>query len=393
MKKITIMYDFWKELGGLERVMAFQANKLLRENNVEMLFSYVSEKEKEKVAKELGLDKRAGISQIGKFNSEFMQLMLSMLFPSRINNKKTDLIISHSFMCSRMAYTKKKHDGTKYIVMMHHPPNFLYSRNIRWANNIPRFFAYILGLIFGALLKRADKIAVKNADVVIVNSEYTRKRAREIYGIDPVVIYPPISKVFKPMDKTNAERITKRFRISGKFVLMHGRMIRDKRPDWAIEAFSKIKNEDLNLLFSGTIEEEKRIRALVNNLGLKERVKIIGRVSEEELVALYSSAECFIMPAPKEDFGLTSVEAMACGCPVVAWNDNAGPNETVVNGITGILAKPYDLDEMAKSIEYIIKSGLKQKNKAKIINSVRRFSEKDAGIRMLLLVRGISRKP
>jgi glycosyltransferase involved in cell wall biosynthesis len=83
---------------------------------------------------------------------------------------------------------------------------------------------------------------------------------------------------------------------------------------------------------------------------------------------------------------------MACGCPVVAWNDNAGPNETVVNGITGILAKPYDLDEMAKSIEYIIKSGLKQKNKAKIINSVRRFSEKDAGIRMLLLVRGISRK-
>jgi len=374
MKKITIMYDFWKELGGLERVMVFQANKLLKEYNVEMLFSYVSEKEKGKIAKELGLDKMAEISQIGKINNEFVQLVLSTLFPSRINNKKTDLIISHSFMCSRMAYAKKKHDGTKYIVMMHHPPNFLYSRNIKWANNIPRFFAYLLGLIFGSLLKRADKSAVKNAAAVIVNSEYTRKRVRGIYGIDPVVVYPPISKVFKPMDKNNAERTIERFGISGKFVLMHGRMIRDKRPDWAIEAFSKIKSENLNLVISGTIEEEKRIRALVNNLGLKKRVKIIGRVSEEELVALYSSAECYIMPAPKEDFGLTSVEAMACGCPVVAWNDNAGPNETVVNGITGILAKPYEISSLAKSIEKCIN---KKWDKKKIVGSLRKFdSEK-----------------
>jgi glycosyltransferase involved in cell wall biosynthesis len=218
-----------------------------------------------------------------------------------------------------------------------------------------------------------DKAAVKNADIVLVNSEYTKKRIRKIYDISPIVIYPPVSNEFRPMNNNKARNILKKFNINKKFVLLHGRMIKDKRPDWAIRAFSKTK--DIDMVISGTIEEEKNIEKLISDLDLNERVKIIGRVSEKELIALYNLAECFIMSAPKEDFGLTSVEAMACGCPVVAWNDGAGPNETILDGITGKLVRPYDLNHFTDAIEQIIKKNMKKYNKKKIVKSVNRFKE------------------
>ncbi len=365
MKKIIISYDFLKEIGGLERVMFFQANHLIKDYQVGMLFGYVAKNHKE-VSESLGLNKNVNISQLGSGKNEVMKLASYLLFPKRITKIKTDLIISHSFMSSRLARIKKIIDGTPYIVMMHHPPQYLYNRSIKYVNNVPRLLAYLLGVFFGGFLRRLDIESVKAADIVLANSNYTAKRIRSIYDIFPKVIYPSVADQFKMIKDTGRKK--------KKYLLLHGRMIKDKRPDLAVMAFAEVakQKKDIELIISGTIEEENKIRELISKLKLESRVKILGKVSSEELVKLYNFAECFLMSAPKEDFGLTPIEAMACGCPVIAWKDGAGPEETIVEGVNGFLAEPYNIKSFSSKI---IKALDRKWDKKKVSRSVDRFRE------------------
>ncbi|OIO41345.1 hypothetical protein COX97_00795 [Candidatus Pacearchaeota archaeon CG_4_10_14_0_2_um_filter_05_32_18] len=374
-KKIILGYDFLKELGGLERVMFFQANSLYKLYDVELIFSYISDKTSGKITKELNLNKNIPVKQISKIKSEFLQYISSILFPKRLTKIKSDLIISHSFMYSIMAMKSKKINNTPYIVTLYHPPNFLYNTSLKWANNLPRKFAYLIGLVFGNYLRNLDKKAVKNADATIVISKYTAKRVKEIYGINPTIIYPVLAKNFKVIDKKEALKHLEKFNLGKPYVLLHGRMIKDKMPDMAIKAFHIAQKKlGIDLVISGTIEEEENIKRLIKNLGIEKRVHILSRVSNEELVSLYNMAKCFLMSAPKEDFGLTPIEAMACGCPVIAWKDDAGPEETIIDGKTGYLAKPYSIDDFANKIILCLKS---KQNKKEISKSVNKFSEEN----------------
>ena len=350
MKKLAMIYDFLKELGGLERVMFFQANKLKQYANVELLFSYISDEDKDRITNELELDSSIKPKQIGKINNETLQLALSFLFPSRLIKIKSDLIISHSFMASRMACQKKKLDGTPYIAMLYHPPNFLYSNVEGWANTNARFFAKFLGIFFKDRLKKIDKECVRGANIVIAISEYTAKRVKEIYGLNPVIVYPHISGFFKPMKKSEKEHFLKSNNIKNKFLLAHGRIIPDKNYKMLLDVIKEIKHIDL--VISGNIEENyrKELNEKIKELGLENRARILGRISKDDLLGYYNSAELFLMPAKKEDFGLTIVESIACGCPVIAWNDNAGPNE-IINSENGLLAKPYNLSDFLFKIK------------------------------------------
>lgn len=387
-KKVTLIYDFLKELGGLERVIFFQANSLKKRYDVEIAFSYVSDFHKKIICKEFGLKNSIPIKKIHEGNKEILNYMKSILFPSYIKNIKTSLIVSHSFMSSRLALIKKEKERVPYIVFLHHPPNFLYDRNKLWVNNLPRLIAYLTGLIFFPIFRDLDIKTIKKADKVIVNSDYTRRRIEKIYSVKAEVIYPPISKNLRPVALKKAKKIIEKFEIRKDFILMHGRMIRDKRPDLGIRAFYKL-NKEIDLIISGTIEEKEKIIKLIHDLKLEKSVKILGRVSEEELGALYSLAKCFIMPSPKEDFGLTVVEAMRCGCPVIAWKDNAGPQEIIKDNINGMLAEPYKIEKLSEKIEESLK---KRWNKQEISDSVKQFSEQQIEKKFIKIVEEVLKK-
>jgi glycosyltransferase involved in cell wall biosynthesis len=74
--------------------------------------------------------------------------------------------------------------------------------------------------------------------------------------------------------------------------------------------------------------------------GLKSAVTFLGRLSQDELLAEYRSAACVVCPAFDEDYGLTCLEAMACGKPVVACLDGGGYVELIENGVDGFLVEP-----------------------------------------------------
>ena len=386
-KKIILGYDFLKELGGLERVMFFQANSLHKLYDVELVFSYISNKTSDKILKELSLNKNIPVKQISKIKSEVLQYIISLLFPKRLTKIKSDLIISHSFMYSIMAMESKKINNIPYVVTLYHPPNFLYNTSLKWANNLPRKSAYFLGLVFGNYLRNLDKKAVKNADAVIAISKYTAKRVNEIYGVTPTIIYPILAKDFRIIKEREALKHLEKFNLKRPYILLHGRMIKDKRPDLAVKAFHIVQKKlEFDLVISGTIEEEENIKILIKKLGVGERVHILGRVSNDELVSLYNMAKCFLMSAQKEDFGLTPIEAMACGCPVIAWKDNAGPEETIIDGKTGYLAKPYSVNDFASKIILCLKS---KQNKKVISKSVSKFSEENINKEFLKVINSV----
>ena len=382
--KIALVYDFLKELGGLERVMFFQANKLQTKYTPELFFSYVDNKKTKEIVKELELERKIKINQILSGKIEIFLLLKSLLLKNSLKKVKADILISHSFLSSFLAFNKKLREETPFIVMLHHPPNFLYSTPKGWANNLPRKMAKIIGILFNDFLKKRDKKAIKNANAIIVNSKYTGKRVEKIYNRkDYVVIYPNVSNFFRRLSEKDILEYKKSMQIKKPLLFVHGRLIPDKKIEYALKIIEKIP--DCELIISGNSEKKylEKLKLIVKNKNLGRRVKILGKISSEELLNLYNTAATFIMCTPKEDFGITSIEAMACGCPVVAWGDEAGPSEIITDGVNGFLAKPYNFRDIVEKIE---KSLIKNWNKKKIVTSINDFKEKEIEKKLLKTV-------
>lgn len=387
MSSINILYDFLSELGGLERVIFFMGNKLSEKHRTRLLFSFVDEDFEKEVSKIYPLSNQIKIIEMQNrgFKNQSWKLFLSLINPKKLFEYSGDLIISNSFLCSLMCHKNKIKKHTPYIVYLQHPPNFLYpSQNMKnWANSFPRKCAVILKIVLGSYLKRKDRIAVRNADRIFVNSKNIYNKAKKIYGVEATIIYPPVSKSFGEISEEKAKAQTKRLNLKRKFILTHGRIIPDKKVDFIIHAIKKIP--EIDLIISGSIEEKykRKLLELIRLNGLSDRVKITGKISEEELIGLYNLAEVFVISAQKEDFGLTPVEAMACGTPVVFWKDGGGPCETVVDGVSGISAKPYEIKDLAEKIRFVLDSDFKKKNRKRIVKSVSKFSEKEIGEKIL----------
>ena len=340
MKRVAVVYDFLSELGGLERVMAV-LSRVIKQSVVDFVFLSVDKKAQKKFEQTYLVDPLPAILEVGPSigSSQFkigFSFLRGLFGHGPFASLSADLFFSNSFICSYLCYKLKRLKGIPYVVYMQHPPNFLYQRTLAWVNNLSRLVAYAAGFFFSPFLRALDKTAVQHADLVFVNSEYTSHRIQKIYGIRPPILYPPVSSLFKPMPQQQAKTILQHQGIKRKFVLLHGRIIPDKRPDLALRAFALTK--DVDLVVSGTIEQQTALLRLASELGIRERVIFLGRVSEQELVALYTLAECFIMSAPKEDFGLTPVEAMACGTPVVAFN-RGSVSEIVIDTKNGFVVE------------------------------------------------------
>jgi glycosyltransferase involved in cell wall biosynthesis len=162
----------------------------------------------------------------------------------------------------------------------------------------------------------------KMADKVIVNSKYL-KSVYNKFGINVYkVIYPPLDcEVFKPI----------RSKVSSDYTLTYF----GKETNFSL--LKKLADLGLKIkLFGGKmISIPKKLRNHPNLI-------LLGRVSNERLVKLYSNAQFTIYPFLDEPFGYIPVESMACGTPVLTFNLH-GPSESVIHGVTGWLA---DNDEV-----------------------------------------------
>ncbi|MFC7528807.1 glycosyltransferase family 4 protein [Actinoplanes sp. GCM10030250] len=139
-----------------------------------------------------------------------------------------------------------------------------------------------------------------------------------------------------------------------KLVLAAGRLVRSKRYDVLLEAFAKVVAErpDWNLRLYGNGQERDALRAQVLELGLHNHVRLMGAYSPIETE--WAKGSIAAVSADVEPFGMTLVEAMRAGLPVVSTDAPHGPAEILDNGVDGVLTPVGDPDAMAAALLRVI---------------------------------------
>jgi glycosyltransferase involved in cell wall biosynthesis len=134
-------------------------------------------------------------------------------------------------------------------------------------------------------------------------------------------------------------------------LLSVGRLAREKDLPFLAQAFHDARKVDprLHLALGGKGPDLKRVQAKVKQLGMQEHVTFLGFVPDEELAALYASADAFASASQFETQGMTAVEAMACGIPVAAVRAR-GLADYVADGRTGHLFEPGDVQGASEAI-------------------------------------------
>jgi len=186
-------------------------------------------------------------------------------------------------------------------------------------------------------LRLWDSRTAHGVDAFLANSEYVARRIRKTYGRDSKVVYPPV----------DVARFTMR---TGKedFYLAASRMVPYKRMPIIVEAFAAMPERQLVVIGDGP--ELERVKALARDAS---NVKILGYQSTEVLADYMARARAFVFAA-EEDFGITPVEAQACGTPVIAYGAG-GVLETVMSSAdskkrTGLFFRNQTADAVRNAI-------------------------------------------
>jgi len=202
---------------------------------------------------------------------------------------------------------------------------------------------------FSRLIRRFVDVA----DAIMVYSDSTRRDLIERLDVNETMIHvAPISadERFVPDLAGCARRIiSEKYGILGPYVLFVGAVEPRKNLDTLFESFAAIRNDIPHLLVVAGPRAwgYETARATQERLGLGDRVRFMDYVPDDVLPALYQSADLFVLPSHYEGFGIPLLEAMRCGCPVVAADNSSQPE---VVGDAGILVPATDVDALAESM-------------------------------------------
>ena len=195
----------------------------------------------------------------------------------------------------------------------------------------------------------------RRADHVIAVSQATGRDVVERLGVpvERVTVIPEaVDFWFAPPPRDVAlEQVRSRFGVSAPYVLYVGQFDPRKNMDGLVSAFARaaLRHTDLRLVIAGDLGKLASFlyEALDRGHAPRERVVLAGHVTEAELAALYAGAECLLHAALLEGFGLTPLESLAAGTPVVGYR--AGAVEEVV-GDAGVLVEPDRPDALADAL-------------------------------------------
>ncbi|MDP2943955.1 MAG: glycosyltransferase [bacterium] len=240
-----------------------------------------------------------------------------------------DLVISDTSSFAKGVITKP---DCLHICYCHTPTRYLWSDTHEYLNGLKynKWFKKIISLVLSRI-RLWDRAAADRVDLFIANSVTVQKRIKKYYRRDSVVIYPPV-ETEKFSIITLAEKAT-----SEKYFLAGCRLAPYKRLDLVIEVFKKLGHGYKLKIFGDGVDLKRLKKIAGENAAGKNNessnIEFLGRVTEEEKARLYRGAEAFINPQ-EEDFGITVVESMASGRPVIAYQ-KGGATETVIAGKTG----------------------------------------------------------
>lgn len=237
-----------------------------------------------------------------------------------------------------------------YFAAKRHKPNLLYCHTpVRVFYDSydtflqsQSFIAKPIIMIWIAIHRSISEYYMNHVERVVTNSRNTQSRIRKYLNREAKVIYPPVD-----IRRYNFEKY-------GDFWLSVNRLYPEKRIELQIDSFRQMHNENLFIVggFAKGDHSTKYVSKIIDSLPIS--VKLFGGISEGELIDLYAKCKGLIATAMDEDFGMTPIEAMASGKPVIC-TEEGGYVETVINGKTGIFVKP-EISEIVNAVNIISRS-------------------------------------
>lgn len=179
-------------------------------------------------------------------------------------------------------------------------------------------------------LRQWDVTSSARVDSFVANSNFVKRRINKVWRRDAQVIHPPVEvDLFSPAEELDD------------YYLWAGQMVPYKRPDLAVDAFTA-SGRPLVMVGTGPMLSDLKRRAGPN-------VKFIDRLSFADLKNAYARSRAFIMTA-EEDFGITPIEAMASGRPVIAYG-KGGVLDSVIDGETGVFFDQQSAEALGLAVE------------------------------------------
>jgi glycosyltransferase involved in cell wall biosynthesis len=332
--KVALIHDHLAQDGGAEKVLKVLADMfpdapiytlLYEEKNVTKYF-------KDRRIETSIIQKLPGGIKHYQWYLSFMPMAVEFFDLSNY-----DLVISDTSSFAKGVITKP---DCLHICYCHTPTRYLWSDTHSYINELKynKWFKKLISMVLSNI-RRWDRLAADRVDVFIANSETVKQRIAKYYRRDSTVIYPPVeTEKFSIIDLSTQKK-------EEKYFLAGCRLAPYKRIDLVVEAFKNL-GTDYRLKIFGDGVDLKRLKMLAASAS---NIEFLGRVSEEEKAGLFQGAQAFVNPQ-EEDFGITVVESMASGRPVIAYR-SGGATETVIEGKTGLFFDKQASESLVEAIK------------------------------------------
>ena len=230
------------------------------------------------------------------------------------------------------------------------------------------FANYVKGNFYRRNLRNAMK-----AELILTNSEFTRKELIKKAGfpessieITPLAVSSDFNKELIQSDSRAVRRVLVMYKITQPYLLYYGGLEENKNVELLLQTFSKVvgKHPDLKLVISGkefklgwdgkpkpNTKSAERLLETIVDMKLQHKVVLTGEIKQVHLPLVLNNAECFISLSNYEGFGLSVLEAMTAGVPVVAANRSSYPE---VLGNAAVLVDPKDTSKTAEKVLQIL---------------------------------------
>ena len=268
-----------------------------------------------------------------------------------IEKKQFDLIYCHTpvgAMLARLAGISARKKGTKVIYMAH---------GFHFYNGAP--------LLNWMIYYPAEKFLSRFTDGLITINQEDYRRAQKFHAGKTILI-PGVGidlDKFQKKEPTRQEIRNKLGIPDGKIILMSvGELTKRKNHMVVIDALARLKEYDILYVICGDGPMKARLRAKAEELGVRDRVKLLG--FRKDIAELHKAADIFVFPSLQEGLPVAVMEAMASGLPIVA-SKIRGNEDLISNNQGGYLVNPMDSEQVAKAIEKMIQNPKKREKMEK----------------------------
>jgi glycosyltransferase involved in cell wall biosynthesis len=328
-KKIALVHDFLLKLGGAERVLKVFADMFPDAPIYTLLYD-------EKSVGDVFPKERVRTSSLQKLPGFIRKRQKYLLhkMPRAIEEmdfSEFDIVLSSNSAFSHGIVTNS---DTKHVCYCHSPMRYAWDWTHEYIKeqNLGRVKKAAVAILLNKI-RMWDQIAADRVDDYIANSKTVRNRIMKYYRKDSEIIYPPVDiSRFTPQKKKE------------NFFLIVSTITPYKKIDLAVQLFNKIGKE---LVIIGEGPQKAYLQSISG-----ENISFLGFKSDKETAQYFQNARALIFPG-EEDFGITPVEAMACGTPVLAYG-KGGVTETVIPGVTGEFFRKPTVDSMERGLAKLL---------------------------------------